>query len=62
MCLESFKGNISVTYTDEIPDEGSAQDDMERFRQLRGIAKELFEDLGGGEAFIREERSKFSSQ
>jgi hypothetical protein len=28
---------------------------------LRGIAKELFRKLGGGETFIRSERSKFAS-
>jgi len=26
---------------------------------LRGIAKQVFQDLGGGEAFIRAEREKF---
>ncbi|SRR5258707_4387059 len=29
---------------------------------VRGIAKELFRELGGGESFIRNERSKFASQ
>lgn len=29
---------------------------------LRGIAKELFGKLGGGEAFIRSERSSFSDE
>jgi len=28
---------------------------------LRGIAKDLFRDLGGGEAFIRSEREQFRS-
>jgi hypothetical protein len=30
--------------------------------KLRGIAKELFQELGGGETFIREERRKFSDR
>jgi hypothetical protein len=29
------------------------------FLQLRGIAKEVFQSLGGGEAFIRKEREQF---
>jgi len=29
------------------------------FLRLRGIAKEVFQSLGGGEAFIRKERSEF---
>jgi len=28
---------------------------------LRGIAKEVFAELGGGEAFIRNERAQFST-
>ena len=37
----------------------NAQRNMEAFRKLRGIAKELFKELGGGEAFIRKERREF---
>ena len=33
----------------------------EPFLELRGIAKDLFGALGGGEAFIREERKNFSN-
>jgi hypothetical protein len=29
--------------------------------QLRGIAEELFAELGGGETFIRNERAQFSA-
>jgi hypothetical protein len=30
-----------------------------RFEQLRGLLKESLQSLGGGEAFLREERSRF---
>lgn len=29
------------------------------FRKLRGVAKEVFRSLGGGEAFLRKEREQF---
>jgi len=32
------------------------------FLELRGIAKDLFQELGGGEAFIRNERENFSER
>ena len=31
----------------------------EGFLQLRGIAKEIFAELGGGEAYLRRERAEF---
>lgn len=34
-------------------------DVMEPLRALRGIGKEVFRELGGGEQFLREERSRF---
>ena len=33
----------------------------ESLLQLRGIAKDLFRELGGGEAFIQQERKNFSN-
>jgi hypothetical protein len=35
---------------------------MNPLDDLRGIAKELFRELGGGEAFIRKERNSFSNE
>jgi hypothetical protein len=29
------------------------------FQKLRGVAKEVFRSLGGGEAFLRKEREEF---
>ena len=34
-------------------------DVMEPLRALRGIGKEVFRELGGGEQFLREERDRF---
>ena len=33
---------------------------MEQLRALRGIGKELFRELGGGEQFLRNERNNFA--
>jgi hypothetical protein len=54
--------STTVTFTYEILDrdeKDSAATDL--LLTLHGIAKDLFTSLGGGEAFIREERRKFSS-
>ena len=32
------------------------------FTALRGVAKDLFRELGGGEAFIRSERNSFGKR
>jgi len=46
---------LKITY--EIGDSGPARNP---FWELRGIAKDLFRELGGGENFIRQERESFS--
>jgi hypothetical protein len=54
--------STTVTFTYEIM--GSSGKDFaptESLSGLRGIAKDLFRALGGGEAFIREERRNFSN-
>jgi len=53
--------STTVTFTYEILD-GSGTDagESDAFVKLRGIGKDLFRRLGGGEAFIREERNNFS--
>jgi hypothetical protein len=54
--------STTVTYTYEILGDGgkvaSLPDPLSR---LRGAAKDVFGALGGGEAFIREERKNFST-
>lgn len=54
--------STTVTFTYEILD-GNGKDSAptEPLLGLRGIAKDLFRALGGGEAFIREERKSFSN-
>jgi hypothetical protein len=40
-------------------DQPSSQQGESPFLRLRGIAKEIFQSVGGGEAFIRKEREAF---
>jgi hypothetical protein len=52
--------STTVTFTYEFVDRAkSKSDSLEAWKQLRGIAKDIFSSLGGGEAFIREERANF---
>ena len=54
--------STTVTFTYEILDgTGKTSDPTDPLLKLRGIAKDLFRELGGGEAFIREERKSFSN-
>ncbi len=52
--------STTVTYTyefvDSVPAPTSGNDDWER---LRGALKEVFAELGGGEAYLRAERASF---
>ena len=50
-----------VTYTFRLLDPNSPGGDEEPdpLMRLKGIGKELFQSLGGGEAFIRHEREHF---
>jgi hypothetical protein len=41
-----------------IPECGEAEDSWNR---MRGILKDVFAELGGGEAYLRAERSNFQS-
>ncbi len=53
--------STTVTFTYEILDgKEQAAVRMDALLKLRGIGKDLFRALGGGEAFIREERNNFS--
>ena len=67
LLLEKWEGppsgmSTTVTFTYRVLDsvqQTSTQPDEWPFRKLRGVAKEVFRSLGGGEAFLREEREKF---
>jgi hypothetical protein len=67
LVLEKWDGppsgmSTTVVFTYRLMDEagqtsnGSAES---LFLQLRGIGKDVFQSLGGGEAFIRKEREQF---
>jgi hypothetical protein len=67
LVLESREGPPSglstttrFTYRIVAGDEGSAQADP--FEGFRGAGREMFKQLGGGEAFIREEREAFGRE
>jgi hypothetical protein len=54
--------STTVTFTYEIIGKnGTESSPTESLSGLRGIAKDVFRALGGGEAFINEERKSFSS-
>jgi hypothetical protein len=54
--------STTVTFTYEILDSnGKDSASIEPLLDLRGIAKDVFKALGGGETFIREERKSFSN-
>jgi len=65
--LERLEGPPSgmgtrVTFTYRILDgsqQASAQPEDWPFRKLRGVAREVFRSLGGGETFLRIEREEF---
>jgi hypothetical protein len=54
--------STTVTFTYEFMDgerKESKEARMEAWFKLRGIAKDIFASLGGGEAYLREERANF---
>jgi|HubBroStandDraft_1064217.scaffolds.fasta_scaffold00122_5 hypothetical protein len=54
--------STTVTFTYQIVEDAGkpAADGLDVFLALRGIGKETFASLGGGEAFLRRERAEFS--
>ena len=52
------KGAWAMVFLDDA-DQNSSETAGSLFLQLRGIAKDVFQSLGGGEAFIRKEREDF---
>ena len=54
--------STTVEFTFEIIDRGAQEaGGADPWTALRGIGKDVFAALGGGEAFIREERAQFSA-
>jgi hypothetical protein len=54
--------STTVTFTYEMVEEKQeAASGLDAFLALRGIGKEIFASLGGGEAFLRKERAEFSA-
>lgn len=52
--------STTVTFTYEFLDQGGEQSTVpDPWLAIRGIAKDIFASLGGGEAFIRGERGNF---
>jgi hypothetical protein len=54
--------STTVIFTYRLTDEAgqtSSESAESLFLQLRGIGKDVFQSLGGGEAFIRKEREQF---
>jgi hypothetical protein len=67
LLLEKWEGppsgmstTVAFTYRMLDADQGAFTKPEEwPFRKLRGVAREVFRSLGGGEAFLREEREQF---
>jgi hypothetical protein len=66
LLLEKWEGppsgmSTTVTFTYRMLDnvQPSAQPEEWAFKKLRGVAKEVFRSLGGGETFLRQERERF---
>jgi hypothetical protein len=56
------KSGLSTTtvFTYEFVDlEGSSQPNSDAWSRLRGALKDVFAELGGGEAYLRDERNNF---
>lgn len=52
--------STTVTYTYEFIDRDETAPSVDPWEALRGIGKEVFASLGGGEAFLRHERAEFN--
>lgn len=52
--------STTVTFTYEIVSQMAHRSSYDALIRLRGVAKDVFQQLGGGEAFIRKERNSFS--
>jgi len=52
--------STTVVFTYALEDGEKHAEGIDAFLELRGIGKEVFASLGGGEAFLRREREDFS--
>ena len=67
LLLEKLEGppsgmSTTVAFTYRVLDavqQSSTHPDEWAFQKLRGVAKEVFQSLGGGESFLRKEREEF---
>jgi len=65
LVLEKFEGppsglGTTATFTYRLAGDGAPQPEQESlFLRLRGVAKDTFASLGGGEKFIHGERERF---
>ena len=53
--------STTVTYTYEFLEPQPTQGNPDAWSRLRGALKDVFSELGGGEAYLRAERSAFRS-
>lgn len=51
--------STTVTYTYEFADSGTSATSEDAWSKLRGALKDVFAELGGGEKYLRAERSNF---
>jgi hypothetical protein len=51
--------STTVTYTYEFAGSGASAKSEDAWSKLRGALKDVFAELGGGEAYLRAERSNF---
>ncbi len=51
--------STTVTYTYEFANSGASPTSEDAWSKLRGALKDVFAELGGGEAYLRAERSNF---
>jgi len=54
--------STTVTYTYEFVNTRSSPAQDDAWARLRGALKDVFRDLGGGEAYLRSERSDFNPE
>lgn len=54
--------STTVTYTYEFLEAQPSPGDQDAWTRLRGALKDVFSELGGGEAYLRAERNAFRSE
>ena len=54
--------STTVTFTYEFLDAATSAPNQDAWAKLRGALKDVFSELGGGDAYLRAERSAFRSE